>query len=265
MRVEQFLSDSAACTPDKIAVAAGKNRLSYRELDRLSDRLAGVLAGAGIEAGCRVAIFMADGIEAVIATFAVFKAGAILCPVDPAQGPEVLATLLNVERISGLFTQARFGANAAQAMSAAPSVKLVVLCGRGYSPPAPGCLNFEEVLRGWDKAKPLTRNRPDSDGALMAPGLTRDGVRRAVVSHRQLASAVEGLGPELQHLLPLPALSSERGLCDLLAMIRAGETALLRDEVHLPAPERAQHSLNSSAMPPTPAGLGSRARRNMGF
>src|SRR6476660_3524672 len=99
MRVEQILSDSAACTPDKIAVAAGKNRLSYRELDRLSERLAGVLAGEGIDPGCRVAIFMADGIEAVIATFAVFKASAILCSVDPAQGPQALAALLNVERI----------------------------------------------------------------------------------------------------------------------------------------------------------------------
>jgi non-ribosomal peptide synthetase component E (peptide arylation enzyme) len=40
MRVEQFLSDSAKRFPDKTALIAGGRRLSFAELDALSDRLA---------------------------------------------------------------------------------------------------------------------------------------------------------------------------------------------------------------------------------
>ena len=46
MRVERFLRDSARRFPDKTALVAGGRRLSFAELDALSDRLAAALVAA---------------------------------------------------------------------------------------------------------------------------------------------------------------------------------------------------------------------------
>src|ERR1051326_4476644 len=48
MRVEQFLRDSARRCGDKVALVAGGARVTYGELDRASDRLAGALAQGGM-------------------------------------------------------------------------------------------------------------------------------------------------------------------------------------------------------------------------
>src|SRR5262245_52185117 len=77
MRVESFLTDSAKRFPEKVALVAGNERLTYAELDRRSDRLAAALARAGIARHDRVIVFMDNCWEAVVAIFAVLKAGAV--------------------------------------------------------------------------------------------------------------------------------------------------------------------------------------------
>ena len=44
MRVEKFLQDSAQRFPDKVALVTGSKRLSYGDLDTLSDGLAAALS-----------------------------------------------------------------------------------------------------------------------------------------------------------------------------------------------------------------------------
>ncbi|MCB1488539.1 MAG: AMP-binding protein, partial [Bauldia sp.] len=57
MRVEQFLRASALRLPDKVALVAGKDRLTYGEIDRMSDRLAAAMRDRGLGRGDRVVIF----------------------------------------------------------------------------------------------------------------------------------------------------------------------------------------------------------------
>jgi amino acid adenylation domain-containing protein len=75
-------------SPDAIAVRAGDVGLTYAELDRLTERLAGRLVASGIEREARVGIVMDRSVEAVIAELAVVRSGAAYLPVDvraPAQ------------------------------------------------------------------------------------------------------------------------------------------------------------------------------------
>ena len=65
MRVEQFLTDSAKRFGDKIALVAGAKRLSFGELDAMSDRLACVLARQGVQRGDRVLHVAVRGFEAL--------------------------------------------------------------------------------------------------------------------------------------------------------------------------------------------------------
>src|SRR3954467_13503810 len=72
------------------AVVLGDRALSYAELDERSDRLAGCLVEAGVRPRDRVAVFMGNSLEFVIAFHAVLKAGAVHVPVNPMfRGEEV--------------------------------------------------------------------------------------------------------------------------------------------------------------------------------
>src|ERR1700741_4592525 len=129
MRVEQFLRDSARRCGDKVALVAGGARVSYRELDRASDRLAGALAAGGIARGDRVVVFMDNCREAVIGIFAALKAGAVFSPINPSTKAEKLAYVINNCGARALITQEKLRAVASAALAEAPPVALTVVAG----------------------------------------------------------------------------------------------------------------------------------------
>ncbi|QUQ69298.1 non-ribosomal peptide synthetase [Kutzneria sp. CA-103260] len=69
-------------SPDAVAVVDGDRTLSYAELDRESDRLAGHLAGRGVRRGDRVGVVLERGADLFVALLAVWKAGAAQVPVN---------------------------------------------------------------------------------------------------------------------------------------------------------------------------------------
>ncbi|KAJ2900358.1 uncharacterized protein MKZ38_002491 [Zalerion maritima] len=72
--------------------------LTYSDLDRLSSRLAIALRGLGIEKGDRVAVSLGNCLEFAALTYAVFKIGAVLAPLNPAfTGEQVQAALNHLE------------------------------------------------------------------------------------------------------------------------------------------------------------------------
>src|SRR3954470_7256323 len=107
MRVEQFLRASAAQSPDKVALIAGATRLSFSALDELSDRVAGFLVRRGVKRGDRVVVFLDTCWEAGVGIFAVLKAGAVFCPINPSTKADKLAFVLNNCRASAVITHAR--------------------------------------------------------------------------------------------------------------------------------------------------------------
>jgi len=76
MLLHDFLTESAGKFPDKTALIFKDRRITYRELDRQANRLAHALIDLGVERGERVAIFLDNSPESVIALFGVIKAGA---------------------------------------------------------------------------------------------------------------------------------------------------------------------------------------------
>lgn len=84
----------AAEQPERTAVVCGEKRLSYGELDRLSDALAAFLAGKGVGGEDVVSILIPRGIEMALAPLGVLKCGAAYQPLDPSYPPERLDFML---------------------------------------------------------------------------------------------------------------------------------------------------------------------------
>ncbi|OIJ66305.1 class I adenylate-forming enzyme family protein [Streptomyces mangrovisoli] len=77
------LRRSAAEAPDRACLAYFDGRLTYREVDELSDSVAAHLAARGLERGDRVAVLLQNSPHFVLAVLGAWKAGATVVPVNP--------------------------------------------------------------------------------------------------------------------------------------------------------------------------------------
>src|SRR5579871_6606343 len=68
--------------------------LTYRELNRESDLLAGGLERVGIRRGVRTVLMVPPGLDFFALTFALFKVGAVVVLIDPGMGRKGLGTCL---------------------------------------------------------------------------------------------------------------------------------------------------------------------------
>lgn len=80
----EFLATTVGRHPDRTAVVAGDARLTYRQLSRRADAVAGSLRAAGAGVGARVGVLLPPSAAAVAAVLGVLRAGAAYVPLDPA-------------------------------------------------------------------------------------------------------------------------------------------------------------------------------------
>ncbi|PGH05939.1 hypothetical protein AJ80_08251 [Polytolypa hystricis UAMH7299] len=98
--VGEHFSDVVAKYGDRTAVVARhqRQRLTYEELDLKSNSLARGLAARGVTKGDRVAVSLGNSIEFGITTYALFKLGAILVPLNPSFNiNQVVSALAHLE------------------------------------------------------------------------------------------------------------------------------------------------------------------------
>jgi amino acid adenylation domain-containing protein/non-ribosomal peptide synthase protein (TIGR01720 family) len=93
--------------PDASAVACGSRSVSYRELNRLANRVAHVLQQAGVGPESRVLVMDERGIELIALLLGVFKAGAAYVPIEPDFPLERVTELALRARPAALLTRAR--------------------------------------------------------------------------------------------------------------------------------------------------------------
>lgn len=73
--VFEMLKESAKIYPEHVAISFMGKETTYKELDLLSDKFATALATLGVKKGDRVAIFMVNVPQFVIAYYGILKVG----------------------------------------------------------------------------------------------------------------------------------------------------------------------------------------------
>src|ERR1041385_6908143 len=94
-RLQDSVTRQAGSRSDAPAIVAGRERITYGELETESNRLARALGDAGCRPGDRVALLMPKSPMAIMAILGIYKANCILVPLDGTSPPLRLAKILD--------------------------------------------------------------------------------------------------------------------------------------------------------------------------
>jgi amino acid adenylation domain-containing protein len=92
--LHDYAARSAQSSGDALAISMGDERMTYGELERLSDRLAAQLAAAGCLPGDRIGLLVPKRPSAVVAMHAASKAGCVYVPLDSESPAQRLARIV---------------------------------------------------------------------------------------------------------------------------------------------------------------------------
>lgn len=99
--IERF-KDVVGKVPEKTAIFSGNERVTYLELDRLSDHFGAVLQRRGVKAGDRLCICVEKNIDAVALMLAILKIGAVYIPVISTSDRSQISYILKDADVSAL-------------------------------------------------------------------------------------------------------------------------------------------------------------------
>lgn len=91
---------------DRIAVAVGEERYTYRQVQARANRACNALRAEGIDLEDRVLLLLPDGIEFVDAWFGLLKAGAVFCMANPLLKEDDVDYLLGYTRARAVVAHA---------------------------------------------------------------------------------------------------------------------------------------------------------------
>jgi amino acid adenylation domain-containing protein len=102
--VPGLVGAQASTTPEQVALTAGAEKLSFRELDCNSDQIARLLSALGVGPGVAVGVCMDRSVAAVLASLAILKAGGAYVPIDLAGPRERIDFTLRDARVPIVLT-----------------------------------------------------------------------------------------------------------------------------------------------------------------
>lgn len=105
--LHELFEATAAAHGERTAVVCGQTTLTYRELNRRAERLAGHLAQLGVGRGDCVGLWLPRSAEVYVGLLAILKAGAAYVPIDPGYPVERVEFILSDSKCKALLTHSR--------------------------------------------------------------------------------------------------------------------------------------------------------------
>ncbi len=106
--VYQYLEDNARKMPQATCTIFKGAKISYQEMNEITDRLAAGLASLGVKKGDRVGIFMPNTPQFVMAYFAILKLGGVVVATNPLYSPREIEHQLNDAGIEVMLVMSNF-------------------------------------------------------------------------------------------------------------------------------------------------------------
>lgn len=132
----QFLEDSAQKYPDRPCAIFKGGTVTYAEMNALTDKLAAALVDLGVKKGDRVAIYMPNSTQFVIAFYAILKAGGIVVATNPLYTPREIEHQFNDAGVEIALVMSNFYENVRKVRASSTLKKMIVTNIKEYFSPA---------------------------------------------------------------------------------------------------------------------------------
>jgi amino acid adenylation domain-containing protein len=237
MQVEGFLEQAAHRFPEKVALVCGDRRATYGQIEERSNRLAHALIRQGVERGARVAVYLENSVEAVLAIFAILKAGGVFLLVNPTTKAEKLAYVLNDCRAAALITDAPKLARIRESAAQLPHLGSICLCGSDGPPSMDGeerLIHLQDVVHNTGlPCLPPKKKCIDIDlAALVYTSGSTGRPKGVMLTHLNMISAATSITTYLENtpddiVLNVLPLSFDYGLYQVLMTFKVGGRLIL--------------------------------------
>lgn len=225
------LRRSSAHAGDRLALVAGRRRLSHAELTAQADRLAAGLAELGLGPGDRVVVHLPNDVELVTLTLALLRIGAVPVMALPTHREEEITQLCEDSAATGYVTvDQHFGFDhrevARRAANRARTLRHVLIIGNSAE-----FTSFDDVT-----SEPRSFPEPASDdiAVLLLSGGTTGSAKLIPRTHDDYAynfrasAELCALTPEDRYLSVLPIAHNFALACPgVLGALHAGAGAVL--------------------------------------
>src|SRR5919109_3217498 len=126
----EMLWETAQRFPEKIAIVFQGRKISYRELDGLTNSFANALANLGVKKGDRVALYMTNRPEYIISLYGIARLGAVFTPMNPTYKEGEIEHQLNDAEASVLIVQESLYPLVRNVRPQLPSLREIVIVGQ---------------------------------------------------------------------------------------------------------------------------------------
>ncbi|QLJ01225.1 AMP-binding protein [Streptomyces sp. NEAU-sy36] len=241
------LRAAVAEAPERTFLSYFDGRLSYREVDRLTDSVAAGLAARGLERGDRVAVLLQNSPHFVLALLGAWKAGAVVVPVNPMYKSAEVSHVLRDAEVAALVCSQRAWESYLRQTAADSPVRIVLTaCERDFQthddarvlsferlPQAPDAEDLTAVARRGGPAPESRDPAPDDIALISYTSGTSGTPKGATNTHRNIMYNAErqrtGLqlppGPVYFALAPLFHITGM--VCELGACLSSAGTLVL--------------------------------------
>jgi amino acid adenylation domain-containing protein len=192
--LHDFLAETAAASPEAIALVCERRTYTYRELDERSNALACALHERGVVRGDRVMVFADNGVETAIAFWAILKANAVATIIHPQTKVEKVAYMLEDTDACALISDRAHEAVISTAARSAPQLATVVVAGlddaaRARLTHLPGLVSWDEATQPNASAAPPRRCIDMDLAAIIYTSGSTGEPKGVMLTHRSMVAA----------------------------------------------------------------------------
>ncbi|NVJ07525.1 non-ribosomal peptide synthase/polyketide synthase, partial [Myxococcus sp. AM001] len=221
--IHALVERQAAATPEAVAVVAGDEVLTYRELMRRSDRLARKLRALGVGPEVRVGLCAERNADLLVAVLGILKAGGAYVPLDPAYPSQRLAFMIEDSQPRVLVGQRAL-------LDALPHGDVVRLA-----------LDDVNEFVAEAEAAPVSMASPDHLAYVLFTSGSTGRPKGVALAHRSAVAFLRWTtrafsSDELAGVLASTSLNFDLSVFELFApLLRGGAVVLARNALELPS------------------------------
>jgi acyl-CoA ligase (AMP-forming) (exosortase A-associated) len=232
--LHELISTAAQRAAQARALSYGSSTLAYGELCEAMHAFAAGLVSLGLQRGERVAIYLEERFETVIASFGAPAAGAVFVPLNPLLKPEQVAFIMQDCDVRVLVTSPERLSLLEPVLGSCESLRQVVLTGemqaKPMSAPNVAVLAWADFLAS--PAKPGHRVIDTDMAAILYTSGSTGKPKGVVLSHRNMVAGAKSVASYLENnaqdtLLAALPLSFDAGFSQLTTAFHTGARVVL--------------------------------------